>query len=179
MSRGYNTRAYVSNAPGAFYVIGTSDFGTVQAALPAVGAAGSATATVDYFAFVPNTGSQWKVQKSVQYMKSDDSNLSDPEGIVLGKIDCVAPVYPGVSTVVATGAVIVLNGYAFKATAGGTTAATFIGFSKFNLTKGATTTDGSVTWTSFGKAAWLRFRFANVGSGSATPVAQSYELFQD
>jgi hypothetical protein len=176
MSRGYNTRAYVANSPSAFYVIGSTDFGTIQAALPSVGA----NTTAEFIAFVPNTGSQWKVQKSVQFMKSDQSvDADDPVGIMLNKVDCIAPPYPGTGTVVATGAVIVINGYAFKATTGGTTAATFIGFSKFNLTKGATTTDGSVVWTSFGKSAWLRFRFGNVSATPGTPTAQAYELFQD
>jgi hypothetical protein len=174
-SKGYNTRAYVSNPPAAFAIILSSDFGSIQAALPSI----AANETADYFAFVPNSGSQWKIQKAVEYMKSDDSSLEDPAGIVLTKIDCIAPAYPGVSTVVSTGAVMVLNGYAFKATSGGTTAASFIGFSNFNTVKGATTTDGSVTWTSYGKAAWLRFRFANVSvSSGVAPVAQAYELFQ-
>lgn len=149
----------------------------IQASLPVLAAAGNAGASADYFAFVPNTSSQWKVQKSVEYMKSD--GLADPPGIVLSKIDCIAPAYPGVNTAVALGAVMVLNGYAFKATANGTTATTFIGFSKFNLTKGATTTDGSVTWTSFGKSAWLRFRFVNAGTPAAAPVAQTYEVFEN
>jgi hypothetical protein len=184
-SKGYNNRAYVSNAPGAFAIILGSDFGTIQAALPAVGA----TTTVEYFAHVPNTGSQWKVQKTVQYNRDGASGstpgtnvpsaIGDPAGIVLSKIDCIAPIYPGASTVVATGAVIVINGYAFKATTGGTTAAAFIGFSNFNLTNGATTTDGSVTWTCYGKAAWLMFTFANVTGGPLTPAAQDYALFQD
>jgi len=158
---------------GTGAVVPTVDHSGIQANLPSVGA----NTTVEYYAFVPNTGSQWKVQKSVQYMKSD--GVADPAGILLSKIDCIAPVYPGVSTVVALGAVIVINGYAFKCTVNGTTAATFIGFSKFNLTKGATTTDGSVTWTSFGKAAWLRFTFGNTSGSAAIPASQVYELFQD
>jgi hypothetical protein len=109
-------------------------------------------------------------------MKSDA--LADPAGIVLSKIDCTSPAYPGVNTAVSLGAVIVINGYAFKCTASGTTATTFIGFSKFNLTKGATTTDGSVTWTSFGKAAWLRFRFGNTSASAAVPVSQAYECWE-
>jgi hypothetical protein len=172
-SRGYNSRAYVSNDPGAFYVIGTADFGTDQAVLPSV----PANSTVDYYAIVPNSSSQWKVQKSVNYMRSD--SLADPVGLVLSKIDCIQPVYPGVNTVVAAATWLVLNGYLFFTTAGGTTATKFIGFSNFNTVKGATTLDGSVTWISHGKAALLRFLFANVSLVAATPVAQAYELFQN
>jgi hypothetical protein len=184
-SKGYNNRAYVSNAPGAFAIILGSDFGTVQAALPTVDAGD----TVTYFAHVPNTGSQWKVQKTVQYQldgaagstpgTSVPGAIADPNGVVLSKISCIQPIYPGLATVVATGAVIVLNGYAFKATTGGTTAAAFIGFSKFNTTNGATTTDGSVVWTCYGKAAWLAFTFGNLSSVNAAPAAQDYALFQD
>lgn len=168
---------------GAGAAVPTVDNSGIQPALPLVGASGSGTASVDYFAVVPNTGSQWKTQKSVEYMRSD--GVADPEGIILQKIDCIAPTYAqlggtnGQGATVALGAVMVINGYAFVATVGGTTAATFIGFSKFNLTKGATTTDNSVTWTSQGKAAFLRFRFANVSGTAATPVAQAYEIFQN
>jgi hypothetical protein len=72
---------------------------------------------------------------------------------------------------------MVMNGYLFQATVGGTTAATFIGWSSFNTTKGATTTDGSLTWTSLGKAILIRARFANISTTSATPVQQEYDLF--
>ena len=68
----------------------------------------------------------------------------------------------GVDTVVAAGTYTVLNGYLFIASTGGTTATTFIGFSKFNTSRGATTADGSVVWTSYGKAGLVRFDFGNV-----------------
>lgn len=184
-SKGYTNRAFTANAPSAFAIILGSDFGGIQAALPSVGA----NTTVAYYAHVPNSGSQWKVQKTVQYQRDGAAGstpgtsvpgaISDPAGIVLTKIDCIQPIYPGVATVVATGFVMVLNGYAFKATTGGTTATPFIGFSKFNLTNGATTTDGTVTWTCYGKAAWLLFTFGNTSATPATPAAQDYALFQD
>jgi hypothetical protein len=145
----------------------------IQAAFPSV----AANSTADYDAIIPNTGSQWKVQKSVEFMRP--SGVAETAGIVLAAgIDCIQPVYPGTSASVSVNAFTVLNGYLFKATTGGTTAATFIGFSKFNTTKGATTTDGSVVWTSYGKAALARFHFGNVSGSAATPAAQEYDLFQ-
>jgi len=173
-SRGYNTRAYVSNAPGAFDIIGTSDFSNgAQDALPSI----AANSTADVMLRVANSGSQWKVQKTVEYARPD--NLTETSGIVLGGMDCIQPVYPGTSTVVATNAYTVLNGYLFQATTGGTTATKFIGFQNFNTVIGKTTADGTVVWTSRGKAALVRVRFANVGVAPATPVAQTYALWQD
>jgi len=172
-SRGYNSRAYVSNAPGAFDIVGAADFTNgAQDTLPLI----AASSTVDYFVRVANSGSQWKVQKTVHYMRSD--SLADPTGIVVGGADCIQPPYPGTATVVATSAYMELNGYLFQATTGGTTAVKFIGFANFNTVKGAVTTDGSVVWTSRGKAALVRLRFANVSLAAATPTAQAYEFFQ-
>jgi hypothetical protein len=176
MSRGYNTRAYVSEAPGAFAIAipGTdaqpSD-GLQDILVPIAG-----NTTSDYFFKVGNESAQWKVQKTVNYMHSQ--GLTETAGILLGGLDCVSPVYPGSNVVVAQNAYMILNGYLFKATTGGTTAVKFIGFNHFNLVKGATTLDGSVVWTSFAKAALIRLRYANVTAGSLTPVAQTWELFQ-
>lgn len=172
VNRNYFNRAFVSNPPGAYAYICASDFGSIQAALPSI----TANSDADYYAHVPNTGSQWKIGKTVSYMLP--SGVDQTAGIILVQVQPVAPVYPGVNTVVATGAVMVLNGYAFKATTGGTTAAAFIGFSKFNTTAGATTTDGTVTWTCYGKAIWLEFQFENVTAGALTPAAMDFELFQ-
>jgi hypothetical protein len=152
----------------------TVDNSGIQYALPSV----PANSTVDYYAIVPNTSSQWKVQKSVNFMRSDGT--TETAGIVLSHLDCISPEYPGVSTAVSVGpgSFFVMNGYLFEATTAGTTAVTFIGYSKFNTTEGATTTDGTVVWTSHGKAALIRFLFGNVSGSAATPVAQTYELFE-
>ena len=153
----------------------TIDNSGVQTALPSV----PANSTVDYYAVAPNTGSQWKVQKSVNFMRSDGT--TETAGIVLSHLDCISPEYPGVSAVVTAGptSYFVMNGYLFEATTSGTTAATFIGYSKFTTTKGATTTDGTVVWTSYGKAALIRFLYGNVSVTAATPVAQTVELFEE
>lgn len=147
----------------------------IQNPLPLVPAGG----TADFVAVIANTGSQWKVQKSVKFARPNGT--TETAGIVIDGLDCIQPVYPGVSTVVAAGftpaSYMILNGYLFAATTGGTTAATFIGFRKFNTTNGATTTDGTVVWTSFGKAAIVKIRFANVSVTPATPVAQEYDLW--
>jgi hypothetical protein len=164
-----STATNVTSSSGAF-VAG------IQNPLPLV----PAGSTADFVAIVANTGSQWKVQKSVKFARPNGT--TETAGIVIDGIDCIAPVYPGTATVVAASfnptSYIVLNGYLFGATTGGTTAATFIGFSKFNTVKGATTTDGTVVWTSFGKAAIVRIRFANVSIAAATPVAQEYDLWE-
>jgi len=172
------------------------------AAAPAVGTSGiqqplpsvSANATAIYYAVVPNSGSQWKQQKSVDFMKSD--GVAETSGIVLNHLDFIQPVYPGASgqpaggtnppsatytqASVATGTYMVMNGYLFVATQATTsnTATTFIGWSAFNTTTGKTTTDGSVTWTCLGKAGLVRFDFGNVTSSAHTPTATTYELFQ-
>src|ERR1700676_60782 len=148
----------------------------LQNPLPLVPAGG----TADFVAIIANTGSQWKVQKSVKFARPNGT--TETAGIVVDGIDCIAPVYPGTSTVVAAGftpvSYMVMNGYVFGATTAGTTAATFIGFSKFNTAKGATTTDGTVVWTSFGKAVIVRIRFANVSAVAATPAAQEYDIWE-
>jgi hypothetical protein len=167
------TTAVHINVAGAGAVPPVTDNSGIQAALPLINANSGST----YYAVVPNTGSQWKVQKSVNFMCSD--GIAETVGITLNHLDFIQPVYPGVNTVVAVNSYCVLNGYLFKATTGGTTATTFIGFSNFNTTKGTTTTDGSVVWTSFGKAGLVRFAFGNVTGGSLTPAAKAYELFQE
>lgn len=148
----------------------------IQAAFPLI----SAESTVDYLFIIPNMGSEWKTYKSVAYARPD--GIADPAGIELNEVDCIAPLYPGTGTVVTASynqsAYFVMNGYLFQATTTGTTNTTFIGFSAFNLTKGATTLDGSVTWTSFGKATLIRARFANVSTTAASPVNQQYDWFE-
>lgn len=134
--------------------------------------------TADYNFIIPNSCNQWRVQKLTNYMTPSDT--AETAGIVLQGVDCASPVYPGVSTGVTQGtsSYFVMNGYLFWATASGTTAATFIGFSAFNITPGGTTTDGTVTWTCIGKAVLVRAHFANVSASTATPVAQQYDFFQ-
>jgi hypothetical protein len=148
----------------------------IQNPLPLVPANG----TADYVVVVPNTGAQWKVQKSVQFARPNGA--TETTGITIDGCDCNAPIYPGTSQPVVAdftpAAYIVLNGYLYKATTAGTTAATFIGIKAFNFAKGATTTDGGVVWTSQGRAAIIRVRYANSSLVSATPVAQEYDWFE-
>jgi hypothetical protein len=147
----------------------------IQNPLPIVPANG----TADYVVVVPNTGAQWKAQKSVQFARPN--GVTETPGITIDGCDCNAPVYPGTSQAVVAdytpAAYIVLNGYLYKATVAGTTASTFIGIKAFNFAKGATTIDGSVTWTSQGRAAIIRVRYANSSLVAATPVAQEYDWF--
>lgn len=157
---------------GTGATVPVTDQSGIQTALPSVGA----NATKNYFAVVPNSGSQWKTYKAVDFMRPDGTQ--EAAGISLSQLDCIQPLYPGTSQSVSAGAYMVMNGYLFVAAVGGTTAATFIGFSKFNLTKAATTTDGTVTWESLGKAALIRFLFSNASGSAATPVAQTYDIFE-
>jgi hypothetical protein len=175
---------------GAGSAIPNYDQSGIQPGLPSIGAQSS----VDYYAIVPNSGSQWKQQKSVVYMNSD--GVDETLGIVLNKIDFVAPVYPGAANApqggpnppssaytqvsVLPSAFMVLNGYLFEAVqaASASTAAAFIGLSAFNFSKGSTTADGSVSWLSRGKAGLARFHFSNVSSGANVPAARAYELMQ-
>jgi hypothetical protein len=110
--------------------------------------------------------------------------ISENLGIVLNHIDFIQPVYPGTANQpqasAASGSFMVMNGYLFEAVqaASASTAATFIGFSAFKLAKGSQTTDGNVTWQSYGKAGLARFQFSNVSTSPSTPAARAYELFQ-
>lgn len=167
------TTVYLKSQSVSTVVPLTTDGSGIQPALPAI----TTDNSVDYYFIVPNGGSQWKQQKSVNYMRSD--GVADPLGIQWGHMDFIQPVYPGVSTVVAANSWMVMNGYLFNATTGGTTASTFIGFSAFNTTKGATTTDGTVVWTSYGKAGLIRSVISNVYASTATPAAQAFEFFQE
>ena len=170
-----NTTTVFQNSFGTGALVPVIDNSGIQSALPSV----TANSTSDYYAVVPNTSSQWKVQKSVNFMRSDGT--TETAGIVLSHLDCIAPEYPGTGASVTAGptSYFVMNGYLFEATTGGTTASTFIGFSAFNTVKGGTTVDNTVTWTCLGKAALIRFLFGNVSGSTAIPVAQTYELFAE
>lgn len=184
------TTSVLVKSAGTGSVPSTLDNSGIQQALPAI----QAQHSVEYYAVIPNAGSQWKQQKHVDYMNPD--GISETLGIVLHQIDFIQPVYPGAANQpqgganppsstytqvsVAPGTFMVMNGYLFEAVqaASGSTAAAFIGFSKFNLAKGSQTTDNNVTWQSYGKAGLARFQFSNISSSTATPAVRGYELFQ-
>ena len=166
----------ISAATAVTVPVGTAGVTGIQNPLPLV----PGESTADWIGILPNMGSEWKVQKSVDYDRPQ--GLTEPAGIAIDNVDCIAPLYPGVNTVVVAGqtasAYFVMNGYLFQATTGGTTATTFIGWPAFNTIKGATTTDGTVVWTSKGKAVLVRIRFANYSTTPASPVPQEYDLFE-
>ena len=176
MSAGVYSNSYRgANNPSAFYHIPSAAWGgDLQ---PALAAVSEDTAALQYIV-VPNTGSQWKVYKAVDFMRPD--GVQDPAGLALTRMDCIAPEYPGTGEAVTedSNTWFVMNGYLFLCTTSGTTASTFIGFAAFNTTFGATTTDGTAVWTCFGKAALVTATFVNATSGSLTPATQSYDLFQ-
>jgi hypothetical protein len=150
------------------------DFSGAQPAMPSV----PANSTVDYFFRVPNTGSQWKVFKSVHFMRPE--GIADPAGLTFGPLDCTSPEYPGTSATVTAGetSYFVMNNTLFIAIVSGTTAATFIGGAAFRVPNGATVTDGSVTWLSLGKRALVRARWSNVTTGALTPASQEVDIFE-
>lgn len=168
---------------GTGVAVPTIDHSGIQTAFPSV----APNSTADYDFIVPNSGSLWKTYKPVQFIRPN----GNPEtvGISLSaNLDCISPLYPGATpgtstytqVSVANGTYMVMNGSLFQATQAGTqsTAATFIGGAAFQVTKGATVTDGSVTWTCLGKAVLVRAHFANASSSAATPTQQHYDLFQ-
>lgn len=163
----------------------------IQQPLPAIGANSGA----EYYAVVPNSGSQWKQQKSVDWMNPD--GILETLGIVLNHLNFVQPVYPGAANPpqgganppsaaytqvsVGNGAYMVMNGNLFVAVqaTSASTATTFVGASAFAVAKGTTVTDGSVSWLALGKAGLLRFDFDNVtGTAGLTPAAREYDAFQ-
>lgn len=184
------TTSVFLNSYGLGAVPPTVDFSGAQPALPSVPADGSATAaggSADYYFIVPNSGSLWKNYKSVGVMRPD--SVVETVGISASyPFDCQSPLYPGATAgtstftqvSVAPGTYMVMNGNLFVATQTGSQniAATFIGGAAFNVSKGTTVTDGSVTWYCLGKATLVHARFENSGNAVAIPVAQEYDLFQ-
>lgn len=168
----------------------TVDFSGIQPALPSVPAYNTGAApggSADYYFIVPNAGSLWKNYKSVGVMRPD--SVVETSGISASyPFDCQSPLYPcatpGSTTYtqqsVAPGTYMVMNGSLFVATQAGSqsTAATFIGAAAFQVSKGTTVTDGSVTWYCYGKATLVHVRFENATSSAAVPVAQEYDLFE-
>lgn len=165
------------------------------AAVPTIDNSGSqpaftpvpANTTADYDFIVPNSGSQWKTYKPVQFQRPN--GVPETAGISLSaNLDCIAPLYPGATpgtstytqVSVANGTYMVMNGKLFQATQAGSqsTAATFVGSAAFNVSKGTTVTDGSVTWLCLGTAVLVRAHFANSTAGALTPAQQQYDLFE-
>ncbi len=163
----------------------TFDASGVQPALPVI----AANTSADYYFIVPNGGSLWKNYKPVYTFRPD--SIVETSGIVLSlPLDCVSPLYPGATPgsstytqeSVAPNTYMVMNGNLFVSTQTGSqdTAATFIGGAAFNVSKGTSVTDGSVTWLCLGKATLVRARFANVTTGGTAlvPTAMEYDLYQ-
>jgi hypothetical protein len=157
---------------GTGQAIPTYDQSGIQSPLPSV----AASTTVDYYIRVPNAGGLWKPQKQVNFMRPQYA--AEATGIEIGNVDCAPLLYPGVNTSVALGVYMVMANTLYLATATGTTATTFIGGAAFNQTKGATTTDGTVTWTSYGKATLIRVHISNSSASAAIPTAQEYDFFE-
>ncbi len=184
-----NTTTVFQNSFGTGAGVPTINQSGIQPALPSVPADGAATTTggsADYYFIVPNSGSQWKNYKSVGVMRPD--SVVETTGISQSfPYDCQSPLYPGATpgastytvAAVAVGTYMVMNGTLFISTSvAQTTAATFIGGAAFNVSKGTTVTDGTVTWLCLGKATLVHTRFENSGNAAATPTAQEYDLFQ-
>lgn len=175
---------------GTGAVVPAVDQSGIQAPLPSVPAAGTASAaggSADYYFIVPNSGSLWKNYKPVDVARPD--SVVETAGISAAfPFDCQSPLYPGATpgastytqVSVAPGTYVVMNGILFQAIQTGSqnTAATFVGAAAFNVAKGTQVTDGSVTWLCLGKATLVHARFENTGNAAAIPAAQEYCLFQ-
>lgn len=157
---------------GAGQAIPSYDQSGIQPPLPAV----AASSTVDYYIRVPNAGGLWKPQKQVNFIRPQYA--AEAAGIEIGNVDCSPILYPGPNVAVSLGQYMVMANTLYLCTAAGTTGNPFIGGAAFNQTKGVTTTDGTVTWTSFGKATLIRAHISNSSGSAATPVAQEYDFFQ-
>jgi hypothetical protein len=182
-----NTTTLFQNSFGTGAGVPTFDQSGIQPPLPSITAADlTASGTADYDFIVPNSGSQWKVYKPVDYIRPQ--GVAETAGVSLaGNLDCIAPLYPGATpgtstytqVGVAEGTYMVMNGTLFIATSvAQTTAATFIGGAAFAVAKGTVVTDGTVTWLSLGKAVIVRAHFINNSNAAQTPVAQEYDLFE-
>ena len=165
--RGYNSSFRGASAVSSYYEVMASDWGTIQSALPAIAASESA----DFCVIVPTQGN-WRQQSAVGYVLPDGTPQS--AGISISDMSISNPLYPGVGIAVVTGTVptsfCVLSGYLYRCTTSGTTAATFIGGGAFKQTKGATTNDGTVVWTSQGKATIIVIHFTNSIALASPPV---------
>lgn len=185
------TTSVLLEAYGTGGAVPTIDASGAQPALPSVPASGTATAaggSADYYFIVPNSGSQWKNYKVVGVERPD--SVVETAGISASyPFDCQSPLYPGATPGAATytqvsvapGTYMVMNGILFVASQTGSqnTAATFVGAAAFqNIAKGSTVTDGSVIWTSLGRATLVHARFENTGNAAAIPAAQEYDLMQ-
>ena len=157
---------------GAGQAIPSYDQSGIQSPLPSVAANG----TVDYYVRIPNAGGLWKPQKQVNYMRPQYATES--AGITVGNVDCAPLLYPGPNVAVSLGTYMVMANTLYLCTAAGTTGNPFIGGAAFNQAKGSTTTDGTVTWTSYGKSTLIRVHFSNSSGSAAIPVAQEYDFFE-
>lgn len=168
---------------GTGAVVPVVDRSGIQPAMPSI----SANSSADYYFVVPNAGSQWKTFKPVYCYRPDE--ILETAGIVLSlPLECFSPLYPGATpgsgtytqVSVAPGVYFVMNQTLFVSIQTGSqnTASAFIGSAAFNVAKGTTVTDGSVTWLCLGKADLVHARFANVTGSAATPTAMQYDLYE-
>jgi len=189
-SKGYTSSYRGTVSPKAYALVLAADFGAAQNTLPSIPESGS----FDYCFKIPNSGELWRVQESVHFARPDAT--LETADVAITTVDVKAPVNPGwngttYSAATLTGKALtdagctpaiymVLNGVLYQATntGSGTQSVVPLAPGAFNQTKGATTTDGTVTWTSCGKAILIVARFVNNNAGSSeTPAAMQYDFW--
>lgn len=148
----------------------TVDHSGIQLALPSI----SANSTANYNLVLPNNSGWYRQQKNVSLIQPDGT--AEASGITLSlNANINLPAYPGASASASLGAYALINSVLYVATVGGTTGSTA---PTFVVTKGSTTTDGSVTWTSLGRAILVQLHYANVSGSAAIPTAQTTLIIQ-
>ncbi len=166
-NKGYTSSCRLAIPVSAYQSVQAADWGVVQPAIPTPGAS-----NVLWYAYVSTA---FKVYKPVQTIYPQQG--VETPGVVVGPWQCIAPDYPGTSTVVAAGTYFFNQQFLYYTSGGGTTGSSF---PVLNATAGASTTDNSVTWVCKGRQSLIVAQVFAITSGSppSGPIAQEVDFYQ-